>query len=350
MLEEDCYYAAEAVGAKLGDIAQIAQVRAVQFDDGPERATRAIDVRMAGGIHAMVLTDRGMDLGPVWFEGHPLGWISGTGPVHPAYGNDENWLRLYHGGLMVTAGFENIGLPSEDEDGHHGLHGRASMIPARNVHWKSVPDRPGAVEVVGTLREVSVHGTDLELTRTYRFEPGRAAFSIHDELSNKGFIEAPLLLLYHFNIGFPIVDEGARLIAPSHDAIAFDAASEASLARHMCIDGPRADAAVEVFEIVPHETTDIRTTIGVANAGFSPTDGIALAISYRRDQLPRLWQWRMLGQGRYLVGLEPATAGLRGRVVEQKNDPICMLQPGETRSFDLDVRVLTGDEARALAS
>lgn len=349
MLDRLSEYAVSAVHAKVGDAAQVAQVRAVRFDEGPERGTGALDVRMAGGIHALVLTDRGMDLGPVWYQGHPLAWITGTGPVHPAFGNDSNWLRLFHGGLLVTAGLENVGLPSNDQGIAHGLHGRASMTPARNVHWKSVPEEPGAVEIVGTIREVSVHGTDLELTRTYRFRPGSDSFSIHDELTNRGFAEAPVFLLYHFNIGYPVVDAGAMVIAPPHEAIAFDPPSAESLDRHLLIDGPSADAAVEVFELAIRPSTGTWSTIGVVNRRFAPTGGIGLAISYRPEQLPRLWEWRMLGEGRYVVGLEPSTAGLRGRAVECADAGVDMLGPGECRTFDLHVRVATGrvDEAFA---
>jgi len=343
-------YGSDAVREKVGDAAQVSQVRAIRFDDGPERGTGAIDVRMAGGIHALVLTDRGMDLGPVWYQGHPLGWVSGTGPVHPAYGNDSNWLRLFHGGLLVTAGLENVGLPSNDQGVAHGLHGRASMTPARNVHWRSVPEEPDAVEVVGTIREVSVHGTDLELTRTYRFRPGSASFVIHDELTNKGFSQAPVFLLYHFNVGYPLVDAGARVIAPPHTPMALDEGSAPSLDRHLSIESPRADAAIEVFELAMEPSTDLWSTVGVANSRFAPTDGIALTIRYRTDQLPRLWEWRMLGQGRYVVGLEPATVGLRGRAIECSDSDVEMLGPGERRSFDLEVQVATGKRVSSLVS
>lgn len=342
-------YAVNATQGKVGDSAQVAQVRAIRFDDGPERGTGALDVRMAGGIHALVLTDRGMDLGPVWYQGHPLGWVSGTGPVHPAFGNDLNWLRLFHGGLLVTAGLENVGLPSNDQGVAHGLHGRISMTPARNVHWKLVPGEPGAVEVVGTMREVSVHGTDMDLTRTYRFRPGTASFSIHDVLTNRGFADAPVFLLYHFNVGYPVVDDGAVVIAPPHEAVAFDAPSAASLDHHLAIDGPSATAAGEVFELALKPPTGAWSTVGVVNERFAPTGGLGLTVSYRPAQLPRLWEWRMLGQGRYVVGLEPSTVGLRGRAIECADGAVAMLAPGGSRTFDLSVRVVTGRDAQALA-
>lgn len=326
--------------AKVGDVAQVAQVRPFRYDDGPEAGTKALDIRMAGGVHAVVLADRGMDLGPVWVDGHPLGWISGTGPAHPAYGSDADWLRLYHGGLMVTAGLENVGLPCEDDGVSHGLHGRISVIPARNVHWHVPADDPNALEVVGTVREVTVHGADLALTRTYRFRAGSKSFSIHDEITNLGFAPTPLLLLYHFNIGYPVVDAGAELFAPAHKAVAFDEGSKSSVGKHLSVVEPSASAAVEVFELALAKSPARWVTAGIVNRGFG--DGIGIGISYRLDQLPRLWEWRMLGEGRYLIGIEPSNCGLAGRAAERSAGTLSYLAPGERRAFDLVVTAATG--------
>jgi hypothetical protein len=289
-----------------------------------------------------------MDLGPVWVDGHPLGWVSGTGPVHPSYGNDADWLRLYHGGLLVTAGLENVGLPCEDGGVSYGLHGRISMIPARNVHVRVLEDDPSAVQVVGTVRETTVHGVDLELIRTYTFRAGSPTIGIHDELRNLGFTPAPLFLLYHFNIGYPVVDAGSVVLVPPHSAIPFDEGSKPSVGIHQTVSGPSASAAVEVFELSLRPGHPNQVTVGIVNEHFQPTGGIGLGITYRVDQLPRLWEWRMLGEGRYLVGIEPATCGLGGRAAEREANTITYLEAGGVRNFDLKVTAVTGAGVRKL--
>jgi hypothetical protein len=248
---------------------------------------------------------------------------------------------------MVTAGLENVGMPCTDEGETHGLHGRLSMTPARNVHWHVPADDPSVLEVVGTVREVSVHGVDLALTRTYRFTAGLKAFTIHDELVNLGFNPAPVFLLYHFNIGYPIVDSGATVFAPEHVAIPFDEASRGSLEEHLDVRDPSSDASVEVFELALSDATAPWATVGIINRRFP--GGIGLAISYRPEQLPRLWEWRMLGEGRYLVGIEPSTCGLAGRALERAAGTLSFLAPGQTRFFDLAVTAATGAEVDRLA-
>ena len=247
---------------------------------------------------------------------------------------------------MVTAGLENVGLACEDEGLSYGLHGRMSMTPARNVHWHVPADDPSVLEVVGTVREVSVHGVDLALTRTYRFTAGSKTFTIHDELINLGFHPAPLLLLYHFNIGYPIVDAGATIFAPEHAAIPFDDESMSALDVHLIVVEPRGSAAVEVFELALSKAPARWATVGIMNRGFQ--GGIGIAISYRPEQLPRLWEWRMLGEGRYLVGIEPSTCGLAGRASERAAGTLRFLEPGQMRSFDLVVTAATGAEVDRL--
>ena len=68
----------------VGDVSQLISTRAARLGDGTEDGTRVIDARAAGGISALILADRGLDLGPVWAGGHQVSWQSTTGAVHPS--------------------------------------------------------------------------------------------------------------------------------------------------------------------------------------------------------------------------------------------------------------------------
>src|SRR5262245_29708449 len=151
---------------RVGDLSQLASTRAARLSDGSEDGVRIIDARVSGGLSAVVLADRGLDLGAVWAAGHQVGWQSSTGTVHPAYFAESDWLRSFHGGLLTTCGLQNVGLPSEDEGVSHGLHGRISNVPARNVvHQVAEEDGRLVAEVSGEMRETDVFGSDLLLRR-----------------------------------------------------------------------------------------------------------------------------------------------------------------------------------------
>ena len=90
-------------------------------------------------------------------------------------------------------------------------------------------------------------------------------------------------------------------------------------------------------------------TASIVNPGFEPTGGIGVSVSWDPRELPRMWQWRMLGPGMYVTGLEPATCGLAGRAAEREAGTLLMLEPGEQRAFGVSVRVSLGPDALALA-
>jgi hypothetical protein len=333
--------------SRLGDVAQIASGRIVRLQDGPEDGVRAVDVRVAGGIHALVLADRGMDIGPAWYQGHPLGWQSPTGVVHPAYFRDDVWLRSFHGGLLFTAGLQNVGNPATDGAESHGLHGRISNVPAHDVRAEVRDDGDGlAVVVQGSVRETTVYGVDLVLHRRLRFPAGEPVIEIHDEIENRGFTDAPVFVLYHFNVGHPIVDEGSSWIGPPHTAHGWDETSQSAEGEHGTFTAPDAAFPVQVFEHRLADAASTSVTVGIVNDGYPATDGIGLTVTYDATQLPRLWQWRMLGEGLYLTGIEPANCGLLGRVAERESGTVQMLAPMERLTFDLTVRAATGAALR----
>lgn len=334
---------------RLGDVSQIASARQVRLVDGSEDGVRAIDVRVAGGIHALVLADRGLDLGPAWIAGHPLAWQSPTGAVHPAYFRDDAWLRSFHGGLMFTAGLQNVGSANLDGAEQLGLHGRISNLPARGVTAGPVRDERGlSVVVRGEVRETTVYGADLILHRTLRFPVGRPVIQLHDEVVNIGYETAPAMILYHLNLGYPVVDKGSRFISPATDVTGWDDVSRANEHEHASFAAPRPGFPVQVFEHLIPDTAPDRITVGIVNEHHLEGTGIGFAVSYRRSQLSRLWQWRMLGEGLYVTGIEPANCGLLGRAVERERGTLPELASGASMAFDLELRAAVGPDIAGL--
>lgn len=336
--------------AELGDLSQIASGRLVRLGDGPEDGVRAVDVRVAGGIHALVIADRGLDIGPAWYGGYPLAWQSPTGIVHPSYFRDDVWLRSFHGGLLFTAGLQNVGSAVQDGDEKHGLHGRLSNLPARKLAVDTIEDERGlAVVVKGEVRETSVYGPDLVLHRTLRFSVGEPVIELHDEVENRGFAPAQVFILYHINLGHPVVAASSRLIAPDAEVAGWDDVSRAAETDHSRFAPPSPDFPVQVFEHRMSSAVPDLVRAGVVNPGYTPSGGIGVVVDFHRAQLPRLWQWRMLAQGIYVTGIEPANCGLFGRVAEREGGKVTELAPGERRAFDLTLRAAVGAAAQAMA-
>ena len=75
--------------------------------------------------------------------------------------------------------------------------------------------------------------------------------------------------------------------------------------------------------------------------------GFGLYERFRKDTLPRFVQWKQMGQGTYVMGLEPGNCLPDGRDVARAKGQLRILQPGETVDLDLELGVLDGPEAMA---
>ena len=70
------------------------------------------------------------------------------------------------------------------------------------------------LEAEGQVVQAQAYGENLVLTRRYTARLGESRFFLHDEIENAGFLPVVHMLLYHINLGFPIVDEDSEFIAP----------------------------------------------------------------------------------------------------------------------------------------
>ncbi len=206
----------EALLARVGDLSQVAGVRTVTWEDGNERGLRAAEVRTGSGLAFTILLDRGMDIGPAYFNGLPLAFASPTGFPHPAFfepaGN--GWLRTFGGGLLVGCGLSNVGSAGEDAGEALGAHGRLSLLPARRVAtgetWEGDACR---IWVRGEMRQASFFGENLRLEREISAGLGESRIAVRDVVENLAAAPAPLMILYHINPGWPLVDADSVLEA-----------------------------------------------------------------------------------------------------------------------------------------
>ncbi|HDH02780.1 MAG TPA: DUF4432 family protein [Actinobacteria bacterium] len=320
--------------ARVGDMRQVAGIDLVQVIDGPGRGVREARVWTGGGLEFLVHIDRGFDIEPATLNGTNLTWQSPMGLVHPHAFQDSvhGWARRFPGGLLTTCGLDNVGPESEERP----VHGRLSNTPA---HLVSAETRwmngRYVLELVGEVREVELFGGDLVLTRTIRTEYGATAITVHDRIENRGHRESPLLLLYHCNFGYPLLDKGDTLAVKSRVTPRDDEAAR-GMATRRTINAPQAGYREEVF----HHDVETDET-GLATVGFvNPRLHLAAYLRYEKANLPHLTEWRQLGEGEYVLGLEPGTCFVLGFEEENRLGRVRQLQPGETVHTELEIGFL----------
>jgi hypothetical protein len=333
---------------RVGDIQQLGGVRLVTLADGKERGVRAAEFRTGTGFQFTVLIDRGLDISAAEYCGRPLAWRSMTDEAHPMYYEPGGlgFLRTFYGGLLVTCGLSSVGPPEVDGAQSLGLHGRVSHLPAKNV-WAD-----GAWEgdeyrfwIRGKVQESVVFGENLLLTREISARLGENRLTVRDRVENVGYSPAEHMLLYHVNPGFPVVDAGSVLISPTRRAVPRDAAAEQGQEAYARFEAPTAEYAEKVYLHEMAAGPDGRVAVALVNR----TLGHGVSLRYPMAALPSFVEWKMMGQGNYVVGIEPANCSVFGRSAERERGTLQRLEPGETREYELEIGVLTaGTEIEAL--
>jgi hypothetical protein len=343
---------------RAGHLSQFGGVRLLTSDNGPSRGVRLLEFRTGTGFVFEVAVDRGMDVGRCDYRGASLAWMPPTllpGPWFFEQQTEFGWLRAGLGGLNNTCGLVHIGNPETADVSHYqfparpteryGVHDRAALIPAELVSFgERWHDEECLIEAVGRVTQAQAYGENLVLTRTYRARLGRSGFVMEDVVENRGFLPVEHMLLYHFNIGFPFVDDGAELIAPfaGRPKLLFGEADLDHAASWSRFIAPRAGWVQQTFEHDLAADSDGRVHVAVVNPRLG--DGTGVAIAYDKAALPRYIEWRMMAEGQYAVGIEPCTNGFDREAVKAAGELI-VLQPGESRTYRTELGILDGPAA-----
>jgi hypothetical protein len=292
--------------------------------DGRASGCRAIDVRVQGGIDLRLLPDRGLDAGDAWFGGVPLDWRSPVGETAPV-AND--WMLSFGGGLMVTCGLRNVGVPSEG----HGQHGDFTF---QKAVVEAVERSGDAIIVQGRIAEVAALGHHLEVERTWRTYAGQGLVQLEDVVTNRGRETEPALQLYHVNLGAPLWAEGAELVLDARATHPRDADAEPYADSWNRAPGIVPGAAERVFEHEVAPGADGWCSASVRN----PRLGLELEVRWDAATMPRMWQWVHPAPGLGVLGLEPANCSVLGVAHDRTAGRLPELAAGEERRTRLEIR------------
>jgi len=318
---------------------QMAGIREMQIADGPARGSREYQVWTGSGLSFSVLPDRALDIADCRYKGISLAWISHIGRMHPAFYEPEadEWLRSYGGGLLVTCGLDQFGYPNVDQGSALGLHGRISNLPAQFVNYQAEwLEEKYILEISGKTRQAKVFGENLVLERRIFAEMGSSNIIIKDKVVNEGFEPHPHMILYHFNLGYPLLSEHAQLIANVNQTDPCNPEGEPGLQEWMSFQPPTQMFQEQVFKHTMNTEPDGNCVVELKNQKL----GLGVRWSYDPAELPFLYQWKMMGQGTYVLGIEPANCeGMHGRAEARENNSLVNLNPGESRSYTFNIEV-----------
>jgi hypothetical protein len=305
-----------------GDLRQLASVRRIVLDDGPERGLSAFTLSTGGGLDFWLLAGRTLDIGPLWWRGTPIAWQAPQGFAHPhaARPSDDagNGIGRLISGFQTTCGLDRIRQASTSGP----MHGSLGLAPARVLSavedWEC--EKPELrVEAEAVQYRLSTQA--LRLRRVVRAPIGGGELFIDDVVSNEGHAPQSHDLLYHFNLGYPGVRDGTTVTSQAARLLhigAFPDTSHTLQARCMAV--AQIGSACRV-------TTPL-----------SSTEELLVDFAWSGDSLPYLQLWTNLQPRTGLLAIEPCTSE---RLDDGQSAASRPLQPGESRKYSLRLSFAT---------
>lgn len=293
-----------------------------------------------GALSYAILPTRGMGLWHGNYQGIHLGWKAPLhGPVHPRHVNTSErgnigWLTGFDEWLC-RCGLHSNGPPGEDvykdRQGRERrdllpLHGRIANQPAYYVEVRVGLDPPYELSVTGQVEEGGLFYPHLVLTTTYTTVPGSNRLVIHDHVENRGAESTEMQLLYHCNLGPPLLESGSRIAMPIREVSPISPRAAEGIDTLDTYAGPTTGFAEQVYCCDLLADAAGRTLAMLYN--HSATRGIVLR--FNRQELPCFTVWKNTGalEDGYVTGLEPATNYPNFKSFERQQGRVATLPAG----------------------
>lgn len=325
-------------------------VRSRRLAGGRRQGVLLVEL-VAGDTQVFILPDRGLGIWKMTCGGVELGWQSPVaGPVHPRLvplgePSGLGWLDGFDE-LVARCGLVSNGAPDFDPSGRlvHGLHGRIANLPAHEL-TVTLDEEAGTITLTGAVDETRflIHALRMETSLVLSIDRPRIAWT--DTVTNLSGRPASMQLLYHVNLGPPLLGAGAEVLAAIDELAPRDATAAADVPTWNRSDDPRAGRGEDVhFARIRADAAGRATALLVAPDGTQ-----AAGLSWKADTLPCFALWKNQGAlaDGYVTGLEPATNFPNPRSFEESQGRVVPLGPGQSVRFELALEHLAGERLAA---
>lgn len=336
----------EQIYRHVGIESQAFGIRTMEYRQGDESLVKTYEVDTGAGLCFSVGENKGLDIYRLSYRGINMGFMSKAG-LHSPYNVEpaSEAFRYSQGcGMLYTAGLANVGGACRDAKGIYFPHGSIKNSAATNItacgFWD---DDDYQMMIRGELREAEFYGRCLTLNRTISTQAGSKSLVIEDVIENRAFEDDEVMLLYHFNAGFPLLAEGVQMFAPVQS---IEAATPR--AAEMIQDYAVASAPVPMEEEYVYMIKMKCDEQGISGSVLWNNDmELGLFIRFDTHVLNRFVEWKCMRAGDYAFGMLPANCYPFGREQAAKDNAWTVLKPFETMCACIEIGVLEGsDELR----
>jgi len=335
-------YSKEQILQYTGNMSRIMDARKMTYTEGRMDGVQLIEVTNTSGFNFTVLPSRSLDISRASYKNIPVAFQTSSGESSPYFYQPKGfeWVRNFFGGLLTTCGMTYSSHPCIDNGEELGLHGRISNIPAENVNiLKKWVNEDYEIKISGLIRESRLFGENLSLNRTITSILGQKKICIEDIVTNDGYKETPIMMLYHINIGWPFLSKESKFVAPSISRKYADTNAESEPDLWDSFDDPSENYNERVYFHEMKENENGIVNVVLLNNSISK----GIYLKYPKQELPHFIEWKMLGKGEYVVGIEPGNiTGNRAQM--RKDGTLEFIQPGKERKFSIEIGILDGKD------
>ena len=304
----------------VGNELQIYGVEEMRLTGGKGDGMRILQVRNASGLEFCVSLDRCGDISKLLLKGTNFGYFAPCGYVSPKYYDNKGagFLKSFTAGFFTTCGLNAVGTPCTDNGEELPLHGTISNTPSENYSHYIENDE---IHIKLTVRDASLFGYKYLLEREYICPVNKNEIRLCDTIKNIGSNDIPLEILYHCNMGYPLLSENAKVSVPSQEVLPRNDHAKEGIENCLVMEKPQKGYEEKCYY---HKMTG-KTSVSITNPDIKK----GLTISYDTEELPCFTEWKMMGEYEYVLGLEPGNCYPDGRDVMREKGMLKILKPDE---------------------
>ena len=297
------------MNGKINSLSQIASIRRYTITEGSAKGLDFIDIDN-GNIRFLLNVSKALDITQLYHKGVNMSFLSKNSLTKRelAFGN------RFEGGMLYTCGFDNFG----GCDGYE-THGTFHNTPAEIVRAECTDSE---IVVEANIRNAELFGRNLLIRRKITTKVGSNKIDLCDELINESYRDEEYCVLYHFNVGYPMLDNGGKVIADVSEIKARNDWANENIKTALLIedDVPNKQETCYFIKLNSPKITYVNEKLNKE-----------LTLSYTMDTLPCFTLWKSMASGDYALGLEPCTSELDDNF-ERK-----IVKAGESVKFELSL-------------
>ena len=222
----------------IGHETQLSGVEEHRLVGGKGDGMRLYEATNGKGLELTLSPDRNGDITRLRYKGINMSYFSPCGYVAPAYYDKvgANWLQSFTAGFLTTCGLQAVGTPCIDDGEELPLHGSIANQPCAQSYWE---EDDKEIRIHSVTKDEVIFGRKLVLKRTVTISKEENTFSIDDHIENTGSKTEPMEILYHMNMGYPLLDEDSEVTIPSVEVRARDDHAQEDIANWMHMEKPQ---------------------------------------------------------------------------------------------------------------